>query len=92
MNVKEFDYEVGKKTENTFNAAFWDNNDIIINALDNVEARKYVDSRCVEFEKPLFESGTLGPKCNTQTIIPFKTATYSELTDMEEKSIAMCTI
>ena len=92
MNVKEFDYEVGKKTENTFNAAFWDNNDIIINALDNVEARKYVDSRCVEFEKPLFESGTLGSKCNTQTIIPFKTATYSELTDMEEKSIPMCTI
>lgn len=92
MNVKEFDYEVGKKTENTFNAVFWDNNDIIINALDNVEARKYVDSRCVEFEKPLFESGTLGPKCNTQTIIPFKTATYSELTDMEEKSIPMCTI
>lgn len=38
----------------------------VVNALDNVNARLYVDSRCVYFGKPLLESGTLGPKCNTQ--------------------------
>lgn len=38
----------------------------IVNALDNVNARLYVDSRCVYFCKPLMESGTLGAKCNTQ--------------------------
>lgn len=37
-----------------------------MNALDNVEARLYVDSKCVNFAKPLLESGTLGTKGNTQ--------------------------
>ncbi len=42
--------------------------DLVVNALDNVNARLYVDSRCVYFGKPLLESGTLGPKCNTQMV------------------------
>ena len=83
---------VGKESDNIFNSVFWRNKSIVINALDNIEARKYVDSKCVENEKPLFESGTLGSKCNTQTIIPHKTATYSELSDADDKTIPMCTI
>ena len=39
---------------------------IVINALDNVEARKYVDSCCNKYDIPLFESGTLGTKANSQ--------------------------
>ena len=50
--------------------------DCIVNALDNVNARLYVDSRCVYFCKPLLESGTLGPKCNTQVVIPRLTENY----------------
>ena len=92
MNIDSHTYEIGKTTENVFNSSFWNNNNLIINALDNVEARRYVDSKCVEFDKPLFESGTLGSKCNSQTIIPHKTATYSEIIDVEERSIPMCTI
>ena len=92
MKVKSFTHEVGSTTENIFNTGFWKNNDIVINALDNVEARQYVDSRCVLYEKPLFESGTQGSKCNTQTIIPHKTATYSEIIDLDDSSIPMCTI
>lgn len=38
--------------------------------------RLYVDSRCVYFGKPLLESGTLGPKCNTQMVIPRLTENY----------------
>lgn len=92
MKVKAFTNEVGANTENIFNSAFWKNNSLIINALDNVEARRYVDSKCVLYEKPLFESGTLGGKCNTQTIIPNVTATYSEIIDIDDKSIPMCTV
>ena len=92
MKVKSLTNEVGVTTEKIFNTAFWRNNDLIISALDNIEARQYVDSRCVKYEKPLFESGTLGCKCNTQTIIPHKTATYSEINDVEDKSIPMCTV
>ena len=92
MKTLAYREAVGKESDNIFNSVFWKNKSIIVNALDNIEARKYVDSKCVENEKPLFESGTLGSKCNTQTIIPHKTATYSELTDIDDKTIPMCTI
>jgi ubiquitin-activating enzyme E1 len=57
---------VGVDTEDVFTPEFWQGLDVVTNALDNVEARKYVDSRCVDFRKPLLESGTLGTKGNTQ--------------------------
>lgn len=43
---------------------------IVTNALDNVQARRYVDQRCTENRVPLLESGTLGPKGHVQVIIP----------------------
>ena len=33
------------------------------NALDNVEARKYTDMRCLFYSKPLLESDILEMKC-----------------------------
>ena len=92
IQVTSFNREVGNTSRKIFNKSFWKENDLIINALDNVEARKYVDSKCVLHDKPLFESGTLGQKANTQVIIPYKTATYSEIRDPEDDSIPMCTI
>ena len=71
--------EVGKTSETTFSRKCWEEKDIIINALDNVAARQYVDNCCNKYDKPLFESGTLGTKCNTQVILPYETATHSEI-------------
>lgn len=67
---------VSPDTESVFNDQFWQDLDLVVNALDNITARMYVDSRCVYFNKPLLESGTLGPKCNTQDIIPNLTENY----------------
>jgi len=92
MNTTSYTQRVGKDNAKIFNSNFWENKDIVINALDNIEARQYVDNRCIIFKKPLFESGTLGVKGNVQVIIPNKTATYSEITDPPEKNIPMCTI
>ena len=66
--------------------------DVVVNALDNVNARLYVDSRCVYFQKPLLESGTLGTKCNTQMVIPNMTENYGASRDPPEKSAPMCTL
>lgn len=49
---------------------FWKNKSIIINALDNVQTRQFVDRKCVEYCKPLLESGTQGQKANMQVILP----------------------
>ena len=62
--------------QDVFNDKFWGGLDLVVNALDNVSARLYVDSRCVYFQRPLLESGTLGAKCNTQTVVPNITENY----------------
>ncbi|GMM58292.1 E1 ubiquitin-activating protein [Maudiozyma humilis] len=84
--------KVCQETEDIFNDAFWTDLDFVTNALDNVEARTYVDRRCVFYQKPLLESGTLGTKGNTQVVIPGVTESYSSSRDPPEKSIPLCTL
>ncbi|KAI9736460.1 MAG: hypothetical protein M1818_006194 [Claussenomyces sp. TS43310] len=83
---------VSQETEHVFNEDFWESLDGVTNALDNVEARTYVDRRCVFFRKPLLESGTLGTKGNTQVVLPFLTESYSSSQDPPEQSFPMCTL
>lgn len=83
---------IGQDTEDVFNEQFWYNLDIVTNALDNVDARTYVDRRCVFFMKPLLESGTLGTKGNTQVVLPRITESYSSSQDPPEKTFPMCTL
>jgi ubiquitin-activating enzyme E1 len=65
----------------------------VLNALDNIKARRFMDEMCFKFCLPLFESGTTGTKGNTQPVIPFVTETYSNSADPEqEKSFPICTI
>jgi len=91
--IKSYKDAVGKETYKTsFKYDFWRTQDILLGALDNHEARLYIDKQAVKFEKPLFESGTQGTKCHTQTIIPKKTITYGEIEDPPQESIPMCTI
>lgn len=83
---------VGPDSEDVFDENFWEGLDGVTNALDNVEARTYVDRRCVFFMKPLLESGTLGTKGNTQVILPRLTESYSSSQDPPEQSYPMCTL
>ncbi|ORX70907.1 ubiquitin-activating emzyme E1 [Linderina pennispora] len=83
---------VGAETEAVYNDSFFEGIDGVTNALDNVEARQYMDRRCVFYRKPLLESGTLGTKGNTQVVVPFLTESYSASRDPPEKSIPMCTL
>ncbi|CCF58176.1 hypothetical protein KAFR_0E00220 [Kazachstania africana CBS 2517] len=84
--------KVGTESEEIFNDAFWQDLDFVTNALDNVDARTYVDRRCVFYRKPLLESGTLGTKGNTQVVVPRLTESYSSSRDPPEKSIPLCTL
>ncbi len=54
--------KICESNENVYDDDFYINLNVITNALDNVNARRYVDSRCVKTKRPLIESGTLGPK------------------------------
>ena len=83
---------VAQDTEHIFNEDFWENLDGVTNALDNVDARTYVDRRCVFFHKTLLDSGTLGTKGNVQVVIPRETESYSSSQDPPEQSFPMCTL
>ncbi|WIA10070.1 hypothetical protein OEZ85_010280 [Tetradesmus obliquus] len=92
LAINPLQNRVSPETEDVFNDGFWEGLDLVVNALDNVNARLYVDSRCVYYCKPLLESGTLGPKCNTQAVIPRTTENYGASRDPPEKSAPMCTV
>lgn len=92
IHIQSYSLRVGSETENIFNSKFYESLDGVCNALDNVEARLYMDSQCVFYKKPLLESGTLGTKGNTQVIVPFLTESYASSRDPPEKTIPMCTL
>eukprot|EP00257_Ricinus_communis_P008710 XP_002526617.3 ubiquitin-activating enzyme E1 1 isoform X1 [Ricinus communis] len=92
INIEALQNRVSPETENVFDDVFWENLTVVINALDNVNARLYVDQRCLYFQKPLLESGTLGAKCNTQMVIPHLTENYGASRDPPEKQAPMCTV
>lgn len=92
MNVTANLSRVGPETENVYTDEFFASLDFVCNALDNVKARLYCDSRCVSSCKPLIESGTLGTVANTQIILPFLTESYSSSQDPPEKTIPLCTL
>ncbi|KAK1323707.1 Ubiquitin-activating enzyme E1 1 [Acorus calamus] len=92
LHIEALQNRAGPETENVFDDSFWENLNVVINALDNVNARMYMDLRCLYFQKPLLESGTLGAKCNTQMVIPHLTENYGASRDPPEKQAPMCTV
>ncbi|RHY10810.1 hypothetical protein DYB25_002001 [Aphanomyces astaci] len=94
LNVLTLEHLVAPTTEHVFHDTFWSNDvDFVTNALDNIKARLYVDSKCVFYKKPLLESGTLGTKCNVQVVLPYKTASYADgPKDAPDDNIPMCTL
>lgn len=92
LRVTAHENRVGVETEKVYDDGFFERLDGVANALDNVEARVYMDRRCVFYRKPLLESGTLGTKGNTQVVVPFLTESYSSSHDPPEKSIPICTL
>jgi ubiquitin-activating enzyme E1 len=93
IKINAFEHKLCKETETIFNAPFYHNVDVILNALDNVEARKYVDQQAIKYSKPLIDSGTMGTKGNVQVILPYLTETYGTMEDPDDdKGIPICTI
>jgi ubiquitin-activating enzyme E1 len=84
--------KVATETEHIFNDDFYENLDMICTALDNVEARLYIDQKCLFYSLPMLESGTLGAKGHTQIVAPGKTENYGATRDPPEKSIPVCTL
>uniref|UniRef100_A0A7N6BKS5 E1 ubiquitin-activating enzyme n=1 Tax=Anabas testudineus TaxID=64144 RepID=A0A7N6BKS5_ANATE len=79
-------------TENIYSDTFYSRLNLVVTALDNVEARRYVDSRCVSNQRPLLDSGTMGTKGHTEIIVPNLTESYNSHRDPPEEEIPFCTL
>ena len=85
--------KIHKATEDTYNFKFYKSLSMVTNALDNVQARRYLDGQCVKARIPMLDSGTLGPKGHVQVVLPNKTESYSSTNDPEDTTeIPHCTL
>lgn len=90
--IKSLTIPVNKSTENIFSDSFYENIDLFALALDNAEARVFMDGKSVDYRKPMFDSGTLGTKGHVQVVIPYLTESYTSSMDPPEKEIPLCTV
>lgn len=92
IKIEVHENRVGPETEKVYNSGFYKNLDGVANALDNIQARLYMDSQCVFHKKPLLEAGTLSTKGNVQVVVPDVTESYGSSRDPPEQSIPVCTL
>jgi len=92
FHCKDLQSLVAPENEHIFNENFWNSQTFIINAVDNIKARRYIDTQCTTYNRPLIDSGTLGTKAHVQMIIPHVTSCYNDTQDPPEDAVPMCTI
>lgn len=94
MKIESHSSKVGEVEGNSpFDERFWTQNvDVVLNALDNVDARLFMDKQCVAHKKALVDAGTMGPKGNIQVIVPYESESYASSIDPPEPSIPVCTL
>ncbi|CAF5009324.1 unnamed protein product, partial [Rotaria sp. Silwood1] len=92
MHVRSYVDAVSLETEHIYDDHFFDRLDGVVNALDNVNARQYIDRRCVYYQKSFIDSGKLGTKASVQVVVPFLTESYSSTNDPPDPSVPICTL
>ena len=95
FNGEGLQLKICQETENIFNEDFWTKQDFVIFAVDSAEARSYIDSKIIYYQKPAIDSGTLGVKAKSQVIIPHQTLTYADNKSnsrSNQTKIPMCTL
>jgi len=92
FKCKDLHKKVCKETENYFNKNFWDNQDIIFSAVDNDDARTYLNDICFKYNKILMNAGTSGVRARADIIIPKITYPLKIDLNNNKKEYNMCTI
>ncbi len=58
-----------------------------------MQARRFIDGKCVSARIPMIDSGTLGPKGHVQIVLPHKTESYASQNDPDDNTeIPHCTL
>uniref|UniRef100_A0AAY5F088 E1 ubiquitin-activating enzyme n=1 Tax=Electrophorus electricus TaxID=8005 RepID=A0AAY5F088_ELEEL len=92
MNITPHQNRVCPESEGIYTQSFYSSLDGVAAALDNVEARVYLDGCCVQYQRPMLEGGTLGSKGHTLVVVPHLTESYGPAMPSGQKAIPLCTL
>nr|XP_046239442.1 ubiquitin-like modifier-activating enzyme 1 isoform X2 [Scatophagus argus] len=92
MNITAHQNRLDPDSEGVYDYNFFMGLDGVAAALDNVEARVYLDERCVHHRRPLLEGGTQGSQGHTLVVVPDLTESYGKDTSSSSNAIPLCTL
>lgn len=75
-----------------FSMKWWRQFSFVFNALDNLEARRYVNKMCLFLRAPLMELGTTGFDGQVQPILPYVLECFDCQAKVTPKTYPVCTI
>ncbi|KAF9462539.1 hypothetical protein BDZ94DRAFT_1282986 [Collybia nuda] len=81
-NIKEPQYDI----------PWFQSFDIVLNALDNLDARRHVNKMCMAAQVPLVESGTAGYLGQVQPLLKDRTECFDCIPKPTPKTFPVCTI
>jgi len=82
----------GNVKDPEFSLEFFSQFDVVLNGLDNLEARRHVNRLCLAAEKPLVESGTAGYLGQVSVHIPQRYECFECQPKPTPKTFPVCTI
>lgn len=82
----------GNVKESSYGVEFISQFDVVINALDNLEARRHVNRLCLAAEKPLLEAGSTGHLGQVTVIKKGETECFECQAKPTQKVFPFCTI
>ena len=88
----EIKYHYNNIKNEIFNVAYFKNFDCVLNALDNVDARRHVNRLCLSAGIPLIDSGSTGYQGQVRPIMKGVTECYECREKPTQKVYPICTI
>uniref|UniRef100_A0A8C6LLE5 E1 ubiquitin-activating enzyme n=1 Tax=Nothobranchius furzeri TaxID=105023 RepID=A0A8C6LLE5_NOTFU len=92
VNITAHQNRLDSDSEGVYSYDFFMALDGVAAALDNVDARVYLDGRCVQHQRPMLEGGTLGCKGHTLVVVPHLTESYGPAKTGSGHDIPLCTL
>ncbi|XP_059712188.1 ubiquitin-like modifier-activating enzyme 7 isoform X4 [Haemorhous mexicanus] len=92
VRVTAHQNQVGPATETLYKDSFFRHLDGVASALDTMEARTYLERRCLRCRTPLLDSGTEGTQGNVMPMVPSLTEPLAPASTPRDGTFPMCTL
>ncbi|XP_062356447.1 ubiquitin-like modifier-activating enzyme 7 [Cinclus cinclus] len=92
VRVTPHQNQVGPATEMLYRDNFFRHLDGVASALDTIEARTYLERRCLRCHTPLLDSGTEGTRGNVLAMVPSLTDPLRPASTPRDGTFPLCTL